>query len=285
MIIFHRFADLSAWQLRHGIASDQLGFVPTMGALHQGHLSLIESSLASGYITVCSIFVNPTQFNNTTDFFNYPNTLPQDLAMLEAAGCQAALLPTLHEVYPLGTDHLPHYPLGQLDHLLEGRHRPGHFQGVCQVMHRLLQAIAPGHLFMGKKDYQQCMVVQWLLQHYALATVLHVQPTLRQANGLAMSSRNLRLSPGDAEKATAMYAQLRWLQRQLPVHPIADLVAQATAALLDAGFSAVDYVSIADAHSLEPIAEYRPHKNVVALMAAFMGAVRLIDNLQLYPAD
>jgi pantoate--beta-alanine ligase len=282
MVIFKAIAPLQAWLRRQARYPGSIGFVPTMGALHNGHLSLIASSLQQQQLTVCSIFVNPTQFNNAADFQKYPITIAADIALLESAGCDVLFLPTVAEIYPQGTANLPHYNLGPLENLLEGKYRPGHFQGVCQVMERLLQAVEPANLYMGSKDYQQCLVVQQLLRQLPLPIQFHAMPTLRQANGLAMSSRNQRLSPAEADASGAIYQQLQRLQVLLHTGtPPRQLEATATAALLAAGFSAVDYVSIADGRTLQPLDAYDPQVPAVGLVAAFMGEVRLIDNLML----
>jgi pantoate--beta-alanine ligase len=227
--------------------------------------------------------VNPTQFNNAADFQKYPITIAQDITLLADAGCDVLFLPAVAEIYPQGTANLPHYNLGPLENLLEGKYRPGHFQGVCQVMERLLRGVQPANLYMGSKDYQQCLVVQQLLLQLPLPIQMHAMPTLRQANGLAMSSRNQRLSAAEADAAGAIYQQLQRLQMLLPAGtPPRQLEATATAALLAAGFSAVDYVSIANGRTLQPLDAYDPQVPAVGLVAAFMGEVRLIDNLVLH---
>ncbi|HLI93830.1 MAG TPA: pantoate--beta-alanine ligase, partial [Puia sp.] len=172
MILFKRAADLTGWLEREKAAGRTVGFVPTMGALHAGHMSLITISKKATAITVCSIFVNPTQFNDALDYEKYPVTLEKDIAMLEQAGTDVLFLPGLAELYPAGIKALEHYDLGELDKVLEGRFRPGHFQGVCQVMSRLLQLVRPDRLFLGQKDYQQCLVIQRLLSLMGLPAVL-----------------------------------------------------------------------------------------------------------------
>ncbi len=214
MILFRRSDDLSKWLNQETASGKSIGFVPTMGALHAGHISLITISKKETDITVCSIFVNPTQFNDPKDFQKYPITLEKDIALLEAAGVDILFLPGVSELYPTGTANLEHYDLGQLENLLEGKYRPGHFQGVCQVMYRLLHLVRPDHLFMGQKDYQQCMVVQRLLTLLGLPIQLHRCPIIREADGLAMSSRNQRLSPAQRANATAIYRALLLLKEE-----------------------------------------------------------------------
>lgn len=286
MIIFKRAADLTEYLEKQRAAGQSIGFVPTLGALHPGHISLITISKKSTSLTVCSIFVNPTQFNDLTDFQKYPVTIEKDILLLEKAGTDVLFLPGVGELYPGGTAGLEHYDLGPLETILEGKFRPGHFQGVCQVMQRLLTIVRPDDLFMGSKDYQQCMVVQRLLQLMELPTTLHRCPIFREPDGLAMSSRNVRLDPDQRTRATAIYKALQGIRdawstaarRDGQMPPIEPLIAKATVILEAAGFR-IDYIAIADADTLaSPPTRYN---HAVALIAAFMGEVRLIDNMAL----
>ena len=279
MIQFQRAADLAAWLLKQRSSDRTIGFVPTLGALHAGHISLIDISKKSETLTVCSIFVNPTQFNDPGDFQKYPITLEKDIPMLEKAGVDVLFLPAVSEMYPNGTTGLETYDLGPLETLLEGRYRPGHFQGVCQVMRRLLEMVRPDHLFMGSKDYQQCMVVQRLIEIMDLPVALHRCPIIREADGLAMSSRNTRLTPDQRANATAIYRALTTIKNGFAAQPLPLLTETATRLLESAGFR-VDYVSIANAQTLEPLPGPSP-EGAVALIAAFQGEVRLIDNMEL----
>jgi pantoate--beta-alanine ligase len=284
MILFKRPGDLDGWLEQQRNSGRPIGFVPTLGALHNGHISLIDISKKSTAITVCSIFVNPTQFNDQKDFQKYPVTLEKDIVLLEAAGTDALFLPEVTDVYPGGTGALETYELGNLERILEGKYRPGHFQGVCQVMRRLLDLVRPDHLFMGRKDYQQCMVVQRLLEITGMKTVLHCCPIVREEDGLAMSSRNLRLGPVEQDKAVAIYQALMVMKEgwrgaaqartRGEKEVVSTLTGKAREILEKAGFR-VDYVEIADSETLEPVVG----KEAVALIAAFMGEVRLIDNM------
>ncbi|HSR39587.1 MAG TPA: pantoate--beta-alanine ligase, partial [Phnomibacter sp.] len=206
-----------------GPFSSQIAFVPTMGALHAGHIELIKAARSRAGLVVASIFVNPTQFNDRSDFAKYPKSIEQDINMLEAAGTDLLFLPDTGVIYPAGTGHLPHYPLGSLETVFEGAHRPGHFQGVCQVVHRLLEIVQPGQLFMGQKDYQQCMVVANLLEQTNLPVQLQIVPTIRETSGLAMSSRNRRLDVAQLKIATAIFETLQWMcdrAYDMPVHDL-----------------------------------------------------------------
>jgi pantoate--beta-alanine ligase len=312
MILLKRSEDLAGYLREQRSAGGGIGFVPTMGALHPGHISLIDISKKSTLLTVCSIFVNPTQFNDPKDFQKYPVTLEKDIFLLEKAGVDVLFLPEVNELYPGGIKGLEKYELGPLEEILEGKYRPGHFQGVCQVMRRLLDRVQPSDLFMGQKDYQQCMVVSRLLSLMGSGTVLHTCPILRERDGLAMSSRNLRLSEKEREKAPAIWQALSWIKEQWGAAGrerrsegvmkgagegamIAELLDHARG-LLEKDDFRVDYVEIADAVTLEPLrgdgeagrAGVQGGKRgdvsgggAVALVAAFQGEVRLIDNMLL----
>lgn len=277
MILFKHAADLTGWLKKETAKARSVGFVPTMGALHAGHISLIDISKKTADITVCSVFVNPTQFNDPKDFLKYPVTIEKDIALLETAGVDVIFLPEVAGLYPGGTTGLEHYDLGPLETLLEGKYRPGHFQGVCQVMFRLLSLVRPDHLYMGRKDYQQCMVIQRLLVLMALPTRLHKCPIVREPDGLAMSSRNLRLTPEQRTRATAIYTALLTLAETWRAAP-ASALGRAEVILKQADFQ-IDYITVADAATLEPVADPSSAAPIVALIAAFQGEIRLIDNM------
>jgi pantoate--beta-alanine ligase len=258
-----------------------IGFVPTMGALHPGHIGLIEQSKKNTGITVCSIFVNPTQFNDRQDFERYPVTLDNDLLLLEKAGCDIVFLPAVNEVYPNGMTLDTPFNLGYLETVLEGKYRPGHFQGVCQVVKRLLEIVQPTILFMGQKDYQQCMVIKKLIALEGFNTELAIVATIREASGLAMSSRNLRLSTEDKVAASVIYRTLQYLKETIQPGILEAPLAEGKRMIYEAGFEKTDYVSIAQADTLEPVSNWNGHDPLVALVAAFISGVRLIDNMKL----
>jgi pantoate--beta-alanine ligase len=242
-----------------------IGFVPTMGALHEGHLSLLNRSISECDITVCSIFINPTQFNNPADYEKYPITIDKDLSLLEQAGCDVVFLPSIEEMYPHGTKELKQYDLGILECIMEGKFRPGHFQGVCNIVDRLLDAVRPNKLFMGEKDYQQIAVIKRMLSITNMEIEMVTCPTIRSSEGLALSSRNMKLTDKQKKQALAIF---NGFQLNSP-----DEIRQN---LLDNGFDHVDYVCCADPETLEekPFGD----KPYIILVAAFLGGVRLIDN-------
>ncbi|MBI5370543.1 MAG: pantoate--beta-alanine ligase [Sphingobacteriales bacterium] len=282
MILFKRTTDLHKYLDAQRQTGKKIGFVPTMGALHDGHLSLIRQSKSITDLTVCSIFVNPTQFNDPRDFEKYPVTPDQDIALLVAAGCDLLFLPAVSEIYPEGLQPTMQYDLGRMETLLEGKFRPGHFQGVCQVVHRLLDSVMPGDLFLGQKDYQQCMVITRLIEliGYKEKTRVHICPTLRETDGLAMSSRNRRLGTTERAVAVTIYQALCFIREELRPGDLARLKEMARKQLASKGFR-VDYLEIADAGRLDPCPSWDGKQKLVALAAAFLGEVRLIDNLPL----
>lgn len=256
-----------------------IGFVPTMGALHQGHLALVAQSNALADLTVVSIFVNPTQFNDPGDLAKYPRMPEQDLALLAPLGTAAVFLPSVTEIYPPGLDTVLQLDLGHLTTVMEGQFRPGHFAGMAQVVKRLLDIVAPDFLIMGQKDYQQFAIVKAMINQLGRPTQLIMGPTVREADGLAMSSRNLRLIPELRREVPAIYATLRWAREALADRPSAEVQAIGLQRLQQHQLRP-EYFEVVDANSLEPVALASAHRaGVVACVAAWAGEVRLIDNI------
>ena len=282
MILFKKEIDLQTWLAGQKKNGKKAGFVPTMGALHQGHLSLLARARQENDITVCSIFVNPTQFNDPSDYEKYPVTIEQDIRLLEGQDCDVLFLPGVQDIYPNGTELRTHYDLGYLETTLEGRYRPGHFQGVCAVVHRLLDIVQPDDLYIGQKDYQQCMVIARLLELTGMDSriAIRISPTMRETDGLAMSSRNARLDAAERKAAPAIYRSLSLIRDRLQPGDLQGLTQAAAGLLVQEGFRP-DYVAIADAKTLEPVAHWDGQQQLVALAAAFIGQVRLIDNILL----
>ncbi|NJL74921.1 MAG: pantoate--beta-alanine ligase [Saprospiraceae bacterium] len=254
-----------------------IGFSPTMGALHAGHSSLINEAKARKDYSVCSIFVNPTQFNQASDLQNYPRTLSDDVALLESLDNDLLFLPTVRSIYPATLKSIPDYDFGSLTQVLEGVYRPGHFTGVIQVMYRLLYLVQPNHLYMGLKDYQQQAIVRQLIEYAGLPTQLIPCPTVREEDGLAMSSRNKRLDAQQRNKAPLIYQVLQHAKAQTPHAIPTDIQTQAKHRLESEGFK-VDYFEIVDSKTLLPITQFSD-QSALACVAAWLGDVRLIDNL------
>lgn len=263
-----------------------IGFVPTMGALHEGHLSLIHTAKAQSSLTVCSIFVNPTQFNDPADFEKYPITIEKDIQMLIAGGTDVLFLPAVAEMYPEGLSApAPHYDFGALETVLEGAHRPGHFQGVGRIVHKLLDIVQPHKLFMGQKDLQQCLVVTRLLQLIDSPAEMVICPTLREPDGLAMSSRNMRLGPDERKNAVALYQALSYIKNGLAKGgSLPDILAAARLQLQSSKFEMdyLDVIAVKDDGIILFPEQAVTNLPMYAIVAARMegSPVRLIDNLQ-----
>lgn len=278
MYSFKEIARLQEALRQEKTAGRRIGFVPTMGALHQGHLSLIRTAKAATDTVVCSIFVNPTQFNDPKDFEKYPITIKEDILKLTGVNTDILFLPSVAEMYPEGVNgQHPHYDFGYLETVLEGAYRPDHFQGVGIIVEKLLRAVQPDDLFMGQKDYQQCMIIKRLLEITQIPSKLHICPTLREKDGLAMSSRNIRLDPAARQIATHISRTLSYVKENINSLPFPEIKQNASKELQEAGYQ-VDYVEIADANDLRLLQEPINGKMVV-LAAAKLGEVRLIDNI------
>ncbi|MFN8286795.1 MAG: pantoate--beta-alanine ligase [Chitinophagales bacterium] len=258
-----------------------VGFVPTMGALHQGHISLLKTAQKRSKITVCSIFVNPTQFNDPADFEKYPITLDKDIEQLVDAGCDILYLPSVKEMYPEGFGQPNPINFGFLAETLEGEHRPGHFAGMAQVVEKLLRMVKPTHLYMGLKDYQQQLIVGELIRKRRFKTQLIALPTMREKDGLAMSSRNVRLDADARKTAIELSRTLNWLKKKLQTPNSKLQTAERAAAEKLASNPAIqlEYLQIRNAQTLA--SPNTKKEKLVALVAAKIGGVRLIDNMLL----
>lgn len=280
MRLFKKLTDLQRFLGNEREKGSKIGFVPTMGALHPGHLSLIQQSNEQNGCTVCSIFVNPTQFNDPKDFEKYPVTIEKDIDLLEKAGCHVLFLPGVEEIYPAGTRPVKHYDLGFLETVLEGPYRKGHFQGVCMVVHRLLDIVRPDNLYLGQKDYQQCMVIKKLIELINAPVNVSICPTLREEDGLAMSSRNMRLNADERKKAATIFEALHFLKVNFEKGSLEKIILTAKEKLAAKGFK-TDYLVIADAGTLEILTEWDGKRKTVALAAGYLNEIRLIDNMAL----
>lgn len=280
MFVFKTVSELQQYLNSRRANGEQIGFAPTMGALHLGHLDLMRHSKAQNACTVCSIFVNPTQFNDPKDLEKYPRTPEKDLAMLESVGTEVVFMPAVEEIYPPGLDLTLQLDLNPLDQVMEGAFRPGHFQGMAQVVKRLLDIVQPDRLYMGQKDFQQFSIVGYLIQQLQLPVDLVMVPTVREPDGLAMSSRNVRLSPEQRQAAPIIYRTLEWGKSQLGLQAIAEIETAALQRLSLPEFRP-EYFQIVDGKTLQPITDPAMHDWVVACVASWVGEVRLIDNLPL----
>jgi len=283
MQIINAVRDMQRQSLSWRAAGWRIAFVPTMGNLHEGHLSLVREAARRGDRVVVSIFVNPLQFNDAADYRHYPRTFEQDRRQLAALDVAAVFAPNEAAMYPEGRENVTRVEVPQLTTELEGAHRPGHFTGVATVVTKLFQAVLPDLALFGEKDYQQLLVVRKLVADLNMLVEVIDLPTCREADGLAMSSRNSRLKAAERRQAPALYATLQWVGAQWRAGEtdLSALEAAAMARLADAGF-APEYVSLRDATTLQPPAAGSP---VVVLGAARLGEVRLIDNLRIGAAQ
>ena len=255
-----------------------IGFVPTMGALHDGHASLIRKAKRKCDIVVCSIFVNPKQFNEKKDLRRYPRTLRRDMEILEKEGVEYLFHPSIEEIYPKGESITVDLDLMCLDKRMEGKFRPGHFKGVVQVVKRLLDIIQPSYLFMGQKDFQQFTIIQYMIDTLDIPTTLIVCVSQREKDGLAMSSRNRRLDPKLRKRAGIIYETLKMIKRHIDDHTPQQLIKKAINGMTIPGFKP-EYVSIIDGKTLKPIQSFKTEDYIVACTAVWAGEVRLIDNI------
>jgi pantoate--beta-alanine ligase len=258
--------------------SKSVGFVPTMGALHEGHLSLLKKAQEKDEIVICSIFVNPTQFNEASDYDSYPKVLAEDLNLLSKLNIDAVFAPNVSQIYPKGTEKIPHYEIGSLDSVLEGKHRPGHFQGVCHIIEVFLKMIKPDHIYMGEKDFQQIAVVQKLIEIKKHKTKLVPCATLRKESGLAMSSRNTRLSEEGKMNAAVFHQSLCFIRENSSEESFSVLKEKAELKMKAVGFTP-EYIALCNANTLEELSDFKMNKPMRLIGAAFLEDVRLIDNI------
>jgi pantoate--beta-alanine ligase len=255
-----------------------VGFVPTMGALHDGHLALVKNALIESDAVVVSIFVNPTQFNNVQDLDKYPRMLQADVDLLNSIGKVIVFAPTVEEVYPENDAYTP-MDLEGIDKVMEGEFRPGHFQGVVHVVRNLFQIVQPDKAYFGLKDFQQVAVIRLMTKKYNFPIQIIACQTLREPSGLAMSSRNLRLNESEREEALIIIQTLKYIQSLKGTKTPKEAKELATA-FFSNGKLRLEYLEIVNSENLKPLDNEWDERNVVCL-AAFCGAVRLIDNLEL----
>ena len=259
-------------------AGKSIGFVPTMGALHAGHLSLIEAARRKTDVVVCSIFVNPTQFNDKKDLENYPRPIEEDLRKLREFNCDVLFLPEVDEMY--NSSEFWKIELGNLDKILEGKIRPGHYQGVTQIVKKLFDTVKPDYAFFGQKDYQQIMVIAHMVNKLKVRVKLVICPIIRENDGLAMSSRNVYLLPGERMQALALYKSLILAQELFKTESLNQIKNSVKAFLEACPRIEAEYFEIYNARTFEPITSKRA-TTMIALVAARIGKIRIIDNMYL----
>lgn len=256
----------------------KVGLVPTMGALHDGHISLVKRCVAENDICVVSDFVNPTQFNDKHDLETYPRTLEADCALLEAAGCDYVFAPSVEEMYP--EPDMRVFDLGPVAEVMEGSHRPGHFNGVAQVVSKLFYIVEPDNAYFGEKDFQQIAVVREMVRQLNLRVHIVDCPILREADGLALSSRNARLTPEQRRKAPVIARTLKESAALVPAKSVQEVIAFVVDAINQVSEMEVEYFEIVDGHTMQPIQNWSDTNYPVGCITAYCGEVRLIDNIK-----
>jgi pantoate--beta-alanine ligase len=257
----------------------KIGFAPTMGALHEGHLSLYKAAKKENDEVISSIFVNPTQFNNPDDFQKYPKTLEKDLELLEKAGVDAVYVPNVEEMYPDGLNSKK-YDFDGLENEMEGKYRPGHFDGVGTIVEELFRQVQPHNAYFGEKDYQQLAIIKKMVEKTKLLVKIHEVPTLREEDGLAMSSRNVRLTETQRKEATIIYETLTKVKEWFKVISLEEIKQKVTDIFRNSNFE-LEYFVIADEKTLKETDYFYKDKNYRAFIVAYADTVRLIDNMHL----
>lgn len=257
-----------------------IGFVPTMGALHEGHITLIRRAAAENDFVVVSIFVNPIQFNNPEDLAKYPRTLDADMQKLDGTGCKLVFAPSADEMYP--EPDLTEFDFGQLDKVMEGKFRPGHFKGVAIVVKKLFEIVTPHKAYFGEKDFQQLTIIKKMVSVLQIPVEIVPCPIIREADGLAMSSRNARLTAEERNEAPLLFKALSGIKENYSWF-IPDGIKQlVTGEIQETKYFRVEYVSVVDTETLQPFEDWQDVEHAVVCVAAFIGSVRLIDNIVLY---
>lgn len=274
MLVINKVQELKEIQRRLHEEGKTIGLVPTMGALHSGHYSLLERARQENDIVVCSIFVNPVQFNNAEDLEKYPRTLEQDLAYIEKVA-DIVFAPTVDEVFP--TPPTEKYDFGTLETVMEGAFRPGHFNGVGVIVKRLFDWTEPHRAYFGEKDFQQLAIIQELVRQYALNIKIIPCPIVREVSGLALSSRNARLSETDRTTAAKIHQILESSRNCTTLQETQQFVEEEIAKVPE---FTLDYFAIANARTLQPIENFSDAETVIGCIAVFIGGVRLIDNVK-----
>ncbi len=258
--------------------NETVGFVPTMGALHNGHLSLIEQSARENKITACSIFVNPIQFNNPEDLLKYPRTPEKDIALIEKS-CQILFMPTVEEMYP--TEATEKFSFGKLETVMEGAFREGHFNGVAIVVSRLFRLVNPDRAYFGEKDFQQLQIIKSMTQQLKMPIEVVGCPIVRESDGLAMSSRNARLSSSDRKLAPTIFQILTIAKSKISKYTPTELIDFTTTQFCHYPEFKVEYIEIAEESTLQKITHFAPHIKTRMFVAIWLGGIRLIDNIML----
>jgi pantoate--beta-alanine ligase len=280
MKVFKTKKELKTYFKEFRSENSKIGFVPTMGALHKGHLSLLEKSTENNDITIASIFVNPTQFNKKEDLENYPRTLESDLSLLESISCDVVFIPSVNEIYT-NTVSSVHFNFDGLETQMEGKYREGHFNGVGTIVKKLFEIILPTNAYFGEKDFQQLQIIRKMVEKTTLDVTVVCCATHREANGLAMSSRNARLTTEEKEAATIIYQTLHEVKKKTEHLPLTDINKWVIDKFNHEPLFTLEYFTIAEEETLKSITKISPKKNYRAFIAVYAREVRLIDTISL----
>ena len=280
MKVFNFIVDIQRFVEEKRNEGLKIGFVPTMGALHEGHLSLINRAKKENDIVVCSVFVNPIQFNNQTDLEKYPRTPERDIEKLEQAGCDAVFMPTAEEMYPNKVE--DHYDFGDLERVMEGACRPGHFNGVAIVVRKLFEIVTPNRAYFGEKDFQQLAIINKMVKDLNMNLEIVPCPIVRENDGLAMSSRNVRLNEAERAIAPKIFATLNDAISKKDSMSPAEMKSYALAKYAEIKEFDVEYVEITDEINLKSLENWNECEHARIFVALQLGPVRLIDNVRIF---
>ena len=280
MKVINKTSDIQAIIEQFKNDGKSIGLVPTMGALHKGHLSLVKNSISNNDITVVSIFVNPTQFNNPNDLASYPRTVEKDLELLQTVGCDIVFAPEADDIYSKSeTESRFEFDFEGLDKVMEGKFRPGHFNGVVQIVSKLFDLVRPNRAYFGEKDFQQLAIIRLMTRRYNLPIEIVPCPIVREDLGLALSSRNSLLKDNEKQVASHIYAVLNESRQFVPQTEVEELKQCVIAAIEQKPELKVEYFDIVDGHTLKSIGKWDESDYVVGCITVFCGNVRLIDNI------
>lgn len=277
MKVFSNITETKEVLGRHRSKGQSIGFVPTMGALHKGHISLVTKAVSENDVAIVSIFVNPTQFNDKSDLKNYPRTPELDIRLLEESGVQYIFMPTEVEIYPEPDTRI--FDFGMLDKVMEGAHRPGHFNGVAQVVSKLLSIVEPHRAYFGQKDFQQLAIIRQLVKQIKSEVEIISCPIKREDDGLAMSSRNLLLEPEKRKSAPTIFKTLSVAREKVNELSVEEVKNWVISSINSDPNLSVEYFSLADSDSLQPVTNWTDSKSIIGCIAVKAGSVRLIDNV------
>ena len=278
MKIVNNIKDLKGYLAEEKQNNKQIGFVPTMGALHEGHLSLVKRCVEENDVCVVSIFVNPTQFNDKHDLETYPRTLDKDCALLELTGCKYVFAPSVEEMYPEPDTRT--FDFGTVSAVMEGARRPGHFNGVAQIVSKLFYAVEPDNAYFGEKDFQQIAVIRAMVNQLNIPVKINACPILREADGLALSSRNVRLTPEQRQKAPLIARTLKESTNFAPEKSVQEVIDYVVNTINADPVMRVEYYEIVDGNTMESVQSWSDTTYPVGCITVYCGEVRLIDNIK-----